>query len=181
MLNQSPSPVGKDISIQRLQSKLHTSLLTKWGLNSTEYLSYDRCYPNKKDKGYVAEVYTGANQYKEVYWDDAYSVVSFFGVSERENFNMVLEVPVHIVFFVDLSKIKPTRTNRADEEARKDVLDIIGGGLFGFSFQSVEVRIENVLKEYKSTLVDKRLVKVDMHPIHAFRINLLLKYDMSNC
>lgn len=177
MLIQSPSPVGKDVSIQRLQTRIHTALLTKWGIESDQYLCYDRCYANKTASGYVAEVYNGSNQYKEVYWDNKYSVVSFFGISDKEVFNMMLEVPVHLVFFVDLSRIKPSNTNRADEEARKDVLSIFGKGLFNFSFQSLEIRIENVLREYKSTLVDKRLSTVDMHPIHSFRINFLLKYD----
>jgi hypothetical protein len=177
MLIQSSSPVGKDVSIQRLQSRLHGLLLTAWGIDTSEYASYDRCYANKKSNGYVAEVYVGNNEYREVYWDDNYSAMSFFGVSERETFNMIYEVPIHLIFFVDLSKIKPSNTNRADEEARKDVLDIIGKGMFNFTFQSIETRVENVLREYRSTLADKRLVKIDMHPIHSFRINLSLKYD----
>jgi hypothetical protein len=175
MLIQSPSPVGKDVPIQRLQTKIHTALLTAWGIDTSEYACYDRCYANRSKGGYVAEVYNGNNNYQPVGWDDSYSAVSFFGISDKETFNMILSVPVHLVFFVDLSKIKPDNTNRADEEARRDVLEIIGGGMFGFVFESVEVRVENVLREYKSTLLDA--VKIDMHPIHSFRINLSLKYD----
>jgi hypothetical protein len=178
MLIQSPSPVGKDVAIQRFQTRLHTSLLAAWtAIDTDKYACYDRCYPNKKVNGYVAEVYNGNNEYQPVYWDDNYSVISFFGISDKEVFNMMMEIPVHLVFFVDLSKVKPDNTNRADEEVRRDVLSIIGKGLLGFTFQSLEIRIENVLKEYKSTLVDDRLKTVDMHPVHCFRINLLLKYD----
>jgi hypothetical protein len=179
MLIQSPSPVGKDVAIQSLQSKIHAALLTTWGLSSSDYACYDRCYANKKDGSYIAEVYVSAGEYKEVYYDDTYAAVSFFGVSERETFNSTMSVPVHLIFMVDLARVKPSNVNRADEEVKVDVLNIIGAHSHGFVFQGIESRVDNCLKEYPGTR--RGMSKMDMHPLLMFRVNLLLNYDKNIC
>jgi hypothetical protein len=181
MLKQQLSPVGMDVHIQKLQAVLHTKLLAKWELNSDDYLCYDRCYRNKKDNGYIAEVFTGNGDYREVFWNDAVSVVSFFGISDRVNHNMVNEAAIHLVFFVNLKKLKPDNANRPDEEVRKDVTDILGSSIHGFTWQSVDFWMENVLKEYTGSKRSDRLKVVDMHPVHCFRINLLLRYNPKVC
>lgn len=186
MLNAITTPTGIDIPIKRLQTRLHSSLLTKWGIDTAKYQCYARCYRNRKDGGYIAEVFNGSSDtggidYKEVYWDDALSAISFFGLSgEQEYQTGGISADVHLVFFVDLSALKPNAPHRADEEVRRDVIEAIGANSYGFTLQSVELWLENVLREYPGSRRDNRLERVDMHPVHCFRINLLLNAG-KNC
>jgi hypothetical protein len=183
MLNVINNPVGIDIPIKKLQAFLHDALLEKWGIETDQYQSYGRCYRNKQDKGYMAEVYDGNDEYKEVYYDDTISAISFFGISN--NIKQVIEqkADVHLIFFVNLEKLKPEAPNRADEEVRIDVMNIIGKTMFGFTLDSVDLWLENVLREYSGSYREERLKQVDMHPVHCFRLNFTLNYNIKkpNC
>jgi hypothetical protein len=179
MLNLKTNPVGIDWYVQQLQKKLHTALLAKWEITDSKYECYGRCYRNKKDNGYVAEVYTSGNDYKEVYWNDTLAAISFFGISNNVKRGIKSEADVHLVFFLDLSKAKPGITHRGDEEVRQDVINIIGNTSFGFNHLSTELWLENVLREYAGSYRDQRLRAVDMHPVHCFRINLKLLFDQN--
>jgi hypothetical protein len=184
MLITKDAPTGIDFSIQQLQILLHNELLRRWGLNTDEaadtYRAYGRIYRNKKDNQYIAEVYEGAEEYNEVYWDDELSAISWFGQSSTVKFGIKSKASIHLVFFVNISKLKPAIQHRADEEIRNDVQRIIGRGLYGFTFESTELWIENVLKEYPGSRRDGRLAAVDMQPIHCFRLNLSLLYSTNN-
>lgn len=183
MLTQKNNPEGVDWYIQRLQTAIHGPLLTSWGVSSDQYQSYARCYRNRRNNGYVAEVYQSGKEYKEVYWDDQLAAVSFFGMGQQIKRGLKSEVDVHLVFFVDLSKITLTTPSgepvqcRGDEEVRNDVLDLIGRYSNGFTVTSVDLGIENVLREYPGSIRDERLRHIDMHPIHCFRINTKLLFD----
>lgn len=178
MLNIIDSPKGIDVSIRKFQEQLHSSLLSKWEDIETEaYQSYARCYRNKKDKGYVAEVFTSGKDYKDVYWDDKLAAISFFGVSDNIKVGVGSTANVHLVFFVNLKKLKPSLTNRADEEVRLDVLNTVSMLGFGFKLESVDLWLENVLKEYPGSYRDERLKTVDMQPVHCFRLNFKVNYN----
>lgn len=187
MLTVIANPVGIDVPIRKMQEYLHTRLMTSWGLDPEDaddlkiYECYGRCYRNKKDNSYIAEVYTGSNQYKEVYWNDSLNAISFFGTSTSVRHDKAESTEVHIVFFVNLAKLKPSLTNRADEEVRIDVLNAIGTHRFGFRYTGYETGIENVLREYPGSRRDDRLKAADMHPIHCFRLNFTLNYNNNNC
>lgn len=187
MLIIRTNPAGIDWYIQQLQSRLHTELINaeNWNLpDTTKYECYGRCYRNKTDDGYTAEVYVSANEYKEVYWNDSLTALSFFGISNLKR-DIRSTADVHLVMFADLSKLAlkdrsaNTIQHRADEELRQMVLEIIGKHSFGFSVVGVDLWIESVLREYPGSRRDKRLNAVDMHPIHCFRINLKLIYDQN--
>src|SRR5690606_27118653 len=134
------------------------------------YACYGRAYRNRTDNGNKAEVYVSDNNYREVYWDDSLAAISFFGQSGIEKQGLKSEVDVHLVFFVDLVKLALKHpddsaiTHRSDEEVRQTVTSIIGRYSNGFTVMSVELWIENVLKEYDGTIRDERLKFVDMHP-----------------
>jgi hypothetical protein len=178
MLISKTNPVGIDITIAKAQKALHDELIALWGIDNKEYLCYERCYRNKKDNGYIAEVYVGEKEYKEVYWNDTVTAISFFGIGETENIKIGENAKVHLVFFVDLKKIKPSILHRADQEVRQDVLSIVGNNLHGLHLESMDLYLENCLKEYKSSLRDERLKFVDMHPVHCFRLNFSLNYNV---
>lgn len=187
MLNVITNPVGIDAEIKRFQTDLHNSLMEKWGLDvnvaaeNKLYQCYGRCYRNKKDNGYIAEVFDGGKDYKDAYWDDSLRAISFFGISNSIRHELVEKAEVHLVFFVDLKKLKPTLVNRADEEVRLDVLNAVADSPGSFVYTSMDLWLENVLKEYPGTYRDERLKTVDMQPRHCFRLNFTLLYDKNNC
>jgi len=170
------NPVGLDWYIQQAQIQLYNGLLTQWSLTEDQYMSYGRCYRNKKDNGYIAEAYKGPD-YTEVYWDDNLTALSFWGISDRIEIMSGNKVPIHMVMFVNLSKIKPSILHRPDEEARQDVDYVMGQNVFGMHYVSQELWLENVLREYPGTRRDDRLKMVDMYPIHCFRFNYNLFYN----
>jgi|SRR5882724_4040509 len=178
MNNRHSLPVGIDWFIDKIQTAGFNKLSLKWpGIN---YEAYGRCYRNEKDKGYVAELYTAGGEYKDAYYDDTIDALSFFGISGQITQGMGAVAQIHWLFFINLDKVKPGDF-RADEEARRDVLDVIGLGLYGATINSLELWKDNVLKEYPGTRRDN-MVSVDMHPKHCFRINLTLNYNPTiNC
>jgi len=181
MLIQKTNPVGIDVQLQKFQSLIHTRLTAAWNVTD-EYECYARASRNKTDDGYIAEVLTSGISYKEVYWNEALAAISFFGSSTRSAHELGnLQTDVHLVFFVNLVKAKPSITHRADEEVRKDVINACEDGLFGFTLESVETGLENVLREYPGSRREDRLKAVDMQPQHCFRLNFSLSYDINNC
>jgi hypothetical protein len=180
MLITKTNPTGIDNAIQKLQTDLHSKLLSKWGVETESYECYGRCYRNKKDNGYIAELFTGGIDYKDAYWNDNLKALSFFGVSDKvEADKGQAKANVSIIFFVDIAKLKPTITHRADEEIRQDVILSIGTNNNGFHYTGYETGLDNVLREYQGSY--QGLKTVDMHPVHCFKINLSLIYKNNNC
>lgn len=180
MLIERTNPKGIDWYIAKLQRQIHNRLIATdtWNLASDQYRAYGRCYRNKTDDGYVAENYEANGEYREVYWDDSISALSFFGVSGSVNLEgPQAQASVHLVFFVNLAKVAPGITHRADEEVRRQVIEAIGASAHGFQPEGVELWLENVLREYPGSRRDNRLKFIDMHPIHCFRINFNLIFN----
>lgn len=183
MLIEKAIPTGVDFHIQRLQKQIYWGLVgAPIQLDPDDYKAYGRCYRNASDNGYTAENYEGANEYKEVYWDDNLSVISFFGTGATSRVDIMNQTDVHFVVFANLAKLYPGITHRADEELRGLVQSLIGKYGNGFEFVSTETGLENVLREYPGSRRDDRLKYVDTHPVHCFRINLRLSYRPNkNC
>lgn len=174
-------PVGVDAYIDRLQRKMYTVLKEKWSIaDDVQFNCTPRCYRNQLDAGYVAELFIGGitgNDYKEIYFDDTISVTSFFGLATEENINADNSniATVHLIFFVNLKKIKPG-TDRNDLEVRNDVEQIVNtyGAARGFLLTKEITGIENVLKEYSGSRQTLLKFKADMHPNHCFRFDMQL-------
>jgi len=183
MLFTKVSPVGVDIPIQKLQTHLHDKLLGVWGIDTSLYHAYGRCYRNQKDAGYVAEVYTGLNEYREVYLDDRLAALSFFGLTGDVDYNIVNRADVHLIFWVNVERLKQL-AHRGDEEVRKDVQVIAKDKLFGFTLSGLRLGIDRVLQEYRgmtSQSTPDGLKFRDMHPFHCFRFDFSLQYDIKHC
>ena len=192
MLITKTNPSGVDYSIQLFQTELHDALMSAWGLNPADtaenklYECYGRCYKNRKDNGYVAEVYTGSDQYKEVYWNNALYAISFFGMSDKVDMANNNKTELHLVFFVDLKKLAlldrsgNAIAHRSDEEIHNQVQGIIRKSLYGVILNSIETGMVNVLRDYPGSYRDERLKHVDMHPVHCFRLNMSLEFDINN-
>lgn len=180
MLITKTNPTGIDKTIQDAQTLIHDSLLTKWGIDTALYKSYGRAYRNKtKDGGYIAEVYTENGEYKEVYYDDTLAAISFFGINNRPIDQLQSKASIHLVFFVNLDKFD--YTGRGDQEIRQTVFDTIDKGRYGMEYESTELWIENVLKEYPGTRQSEGMKYSDMYPKHCFRINYTIFYETTTC
>jgi len=186
MLYTKVSPVGVDIPIQKLQVYLHDKLLVKWGLQTADYQAYGRCYRNQKEAGYVAEVYVGSNEYKEVYLDDRIAALSFFGLSGDIDHTITNTADVHLIYWVNIKRLKPAIAHRADEEVRKDVQVLVDNGYQGFQFAGIRLGIESVHQEYRGTVMAAQanldtLKYRDMHPFHCFRLDFKVNYNINRC
>ncbi|MDF2189287.1 hypothetical protein [Paraflavitalea sp. CAU 1676] len=191
MLKLKTKPVGIDVPIQKMQTFIHNKLIALWNIDETngpKYMAYGRCYRNRDQKyGYIAENYkgdsiTGGVDYEETYWDDNMTVVSFFGVANSIRHEGTKELAsVHLVYFLDLAKVKPTIAHRADEEVHKDLLSLVGNVLHGFTYTGLDTGVDNVLREYPGSRRENRMVAVDMHPRHCFRLNFDLMYHKNIC
>jgi hypothetical protein len=182
MLNTKLNPVGIDFLIQQFQTELYERLMITWNISDdSKYQCFGRVYRNKDGQNYNAEMYAGSGEYKEVYWNDELSAISFFGTGSTEDHKLGDKTEVHLVFFTDLSKLKPLVAHRADEEVRKDVQNIAAEGPYGFKYLSTEIWIDNVLREYSGSRRDNRLSAVDMQPVHCFRLNFEIYYNKNIC
>lgn len=180
MLIAKTNPQGLDIPIQAFQKIMYDQLIATWGISEDQYKCYPRCYRNRKENVYKAENFEGGKDYKDAYWDDKLSVVSFFGLSSTEDHRQNERIKVHMVFFVDLKKLKPSITHRADEEVRKDVQLLALQEFYGMKYLSTELWAENVLREYPGSARELES-RIDMHPVHCFRINFELNYNKNIC
>lgn len=169
-----PSVTGIDIPIQNLQTYIYNGLQPIWG----EYTQYGRAYRNQTKDGYTPEVYVGGNEYKEVYFDDTISALSFFGLGDNQSINNGnLSADVYLIFMVDLSKIKDGNT-RNDEEARVDVEILTKSLVYGFVQSGYITGIDSVFKEYSGWRKDSGIKFRDTQPFHCFRINFKLNYNI---
>ena len=180
------NPVGVDVVIQDMQSAMYAELVRLWQIdNDTDYACYGRAYrlqvPNKD--AYVPEVFIGGKDYKEVFLDDRVKALSYFQY-DRNAFKLMNTAPVSLIFWVNVTKVKPDVEHRADEEVRVDVANFIAGYLADSSVTiSTFTGIDKVFSEYSAYRSAEGIKHRDMHPYHCFRINFNLPaYDStSNC
>lgn len=171
MLFIKDNPIGIDKPIQKLQQHLYGQLIKVWGVNEKDYKCYGRAYKNQMANGYRPEVYVGAKEYADTFFDDTISASSFFVAKDKADFGTgMTSTTVSLIFCVNLSKLKPEVMHRADEEIRQDVMNRCD--MFGFSLSSVTTGISNVFLEFNPASIKFR----DMHPFHCFRLDLSLSY-----
>jgi hypothetical protein len=181
MLIERSNPVGIDKIISSLQTRMYAILADKW---TGIYNSYPRCYRNQSSKNdFVAELFDGKD-YKEVYFDDSASAVSFFGTGQTTvSDDDMTTTDVHLVFMVNLKKIKGTEIVRLDEEAKLDVQTIIAtiGRTFGFVLKRVGTGLDYCLKEYPGSRQSDGLMFRDQHPLFCFRFDMQANYQPTLC
>ena len=175
------NPVGVDKKIDSLQRKLYSSLIADWGIN-TKYNCTPRCYRNQStDSGYTAELFTGGVDYKELYLDDTIAATSFFGVGQDRKVSQdnMTTADVHLIFSVNLDKIKPSTTQRTDEEAILDVQKVIDttGISRGWQIIKITTGLDKILNEYPGSKKEIGLKYKDMHPFLWFRFDLQVYYQ----
>jgi hypothetical protein len=181
------NPKGMDFCINQLQSWLQSELFARWEIDpdvpaeSNRYKFLPRVNRNPDEKnGFIAELYLGNGEYKEVYWDDTLTGFTWFGLGSKilqEDGQQVADI--HLVTFANLKKLYPDIDHRADNELRMDFQKVFEAPIFGFTLISTEIWLPNVLREYPGSRRDNRLKAADMGNVHAFRLNLELRFTPS--
>ncbi len=172
-----PQPVGIDKEIDNIQQSIYPLLLSAWNMQDSEYMCYGRCYRNLRNTEYYPEVFTVKNDYKEVLLDDKLKALSFFGIADNTGIKGAsLTTVAHVIFFVNLEKVKPLLATRGDNEARQDAHDALKRRIS--TITGMTIGIASVLNEY--TGWRKSLMNGDMHPFHCFRFDFQLVYSRNN-
>jgi len=165
-------PKGIDKEIQLIQ----TALFEKLGWSPIDV--FGRVHKNQsKEKGLVPEFYFGKGEYKDVFTNDLKAANIFFiddEVHTTDN-RVFWYSEVKIVFMVDLKKVKPSITHRADMEAEIEALTIVKKHRM-FQVDGFEKGIESVFKGFNTN----QIKLLDMQPFHVFAITGKLKYKI-NC
>lgn len=177
-----PSVTGIDIPIQACQQVLYPLIKKAWGITSdTDFNFYGRAYRNQSDGGYTPEVYNGAGEYKEVYFDDTLKASAFFGVQENQVYKPGMMAKVFIIFMVNVAEISGTTATKNDEEIRNAVVKLFGAPRMGFDMTGLKTGIDNVFSEYSGWRKGKGIEYRDEFPLHCFRIDFDVLYDIFSC
>lgn len=171
MNNAIQNPAGIDKEIQIIQNSLFNNL----GWSKVD--AYGRVHKNQsKDKGLVPEFYKGKNEYKDVFQNDHDASIFFIDSDEHTTENGIFYYSdVKIVFMVDLKRLKPSITHRADMEVEIEALKIVKKqGMF--TVEGFEKGVETVFKGFNINQIKLK----NMHPLHVFAIVGRLKYKI-NC
>ena len=173
-LIQKIEPVGIDRVIDLIQVDLFNGLA--WdSLPNVTYEANHRAYKNETSDGIIPEIYDGKKEYREIYFDDNVSASSFFLVDDSRTGDKKYSIIVSIIFQLKLDKIFPLITHRADEEAHRDVLDVLERNPTQAKITALITGIANV---YPGLKIDQ--VRFDnMQPFHVFRVDMEVNYE--NC
>lgn len=185
MIISPPTLISTDFWISKLQGWLQGKLFPKWNIAATDaiasakYIFYPRVYrnPDAVPGAFKAEWYVGPDNNKEVYWDDTLAGLTWFGLGPKIVTDVQQVCDIHLVTFADCAKLYNAPGVRCDEKLRADFIEIFQAPILGFTLKSTEIWLQNVLREYPGSRRDNRLIKADMGTVHAFRLNLELRYN----
>ena len=176
-LIQKILPVG----IDRIIDSIQVTLFNKLGWDSLPNVTYEsnhRAYKTPGElagrEGLIPEIYDGKDEYREVYLNDKIDANSFFLVDDSRTGDKLYTIIVSIIFQLKFDNIFPNITHRADEEAHKQVLDVLEKTTL-VKINSLQTGIANV---YSGLLVDQSKLD-DMQPFHVFKVDMDINYE--NC
>jgi hypothetical protein len=159
------TPKGIDKKIKQLQNLLFDKLWTSY-----TYDSYGRSYT--KDDKQIA--FSSGIDYKLLTGNDKINAFSFFVMDSSNQIDVnYFRAEVSIYFIVDLSKCYPAVTNRADENAHEDVLDILNLEPYGFKPTNITWGAD----------IFEGLKKADLQPYHVFKVQteVIYQYIKTSC
>ncbi len=174
------NPQGIDAVINQLQTDLYNQLTNKFGWSN--YESYHRAYRNAKGGDKLPEVYIGADDYKEVLFDDKFTVTSFFLADDKrsqDSKNGVFTQGVSIIFQANLSELFPNVAHRADEELIQEVIKAAKSRGWESRMDEVITGVDNVYASLKIAS-DKKYLD-DMSNFFMVRFNFKMLYSITNC
>ena len=117
-LIQKTNPVGLDKIIDGFQAYMYNKLaFTDWEMLPRVYANED------VGGGLIPEYYDSEKEYYEVFYDDDFSLTSFFfRYTPIEVVNGYYECNVALIFQADLIELFPSIVHRADEEFNSRII-----------------------------------------------------------
>lgn len=169
-------PIGIDKKIQRLQEKLNDSI-------SWLDIPFGRVYPNRNaDNDIIPEVYSGNNEYSEVFPDSSLKGMCFFDVDHDYDYNPDTTeehtADVNIIFFVNVEKAFPDISHRQDEEVKRDIANLFFNYKRGWEYLGLVDGIENVFENFDYKFSQPI---VDMQPFYVFAVKSRVKFELLKC
>jgi hypothetical protein len=169
MIYRKTNPVGIDYCIDVMQKDLYDRILELWSLTEDQVLSYPKVYRVSKTEGDTNEAlrYYSSSSYlsHDMLLDNKYAVQFFFlPVGTSDYTNWLFHQDIEIVFYVNLTTIKPLITHRADTEVEFDIKNNLARPE---SFKGIG--------SCKGLPGFNELM--DMQPFHSFKILTTITYD----
>ena len=173
---------GVDVPIALIRDDLASYL---WPDVSNK-IFYAKAYRNEKfingGNQLIPEVYTQDAEYCEVLYDDRYNVSVFFDAGDtRDNVYDQPQAEITIHFAVNLEAVHPGQTYRTEENAIRDVIEVLRNSRNAYSIDENEMSVDNGLIGYGDFFRDN-VKGFNMHPCHVFSVsfNVNFTYDCGN-
>ncbi|MFC5046900.1 hypothetical protein ACFSTE_15790 [Aquimarina hainanensis] len=162
------NPVGVDVLIQELQTKLYERL-------SFENIEgFGRVYLDERHDSIVPVHYAGNGEHTEVLIDDRYTLRYFFVENETTESQMTMSATeVDIIFLVNLEKAYPDIKHRADEEFKREIYRLFRKTRFFYLSKMTITKGKEALEDFKHNLID-------MQPYHFIRFRGEIKYQLDH-
>lgn len=162
-------PKAEEIRLQKVQKHIADKI-------SWIDLSFGKAYRNQQQDGkYVPEVYIGDNEYIPLPPDDSLNF-SFLDVAQVGTYEegLLSNLPVNIVFAVDLQRIYPSLNNRAEIEVREEVTRILYEIPNWLTITGWKEGVRNVFDSYNFSIQE---FLVDMQPKYVFSIQANIIFE----
>lgn len=177
MNNTVSTTVGIDTVIKSLQEDIYSELQNSWkGIIQ----GYGRVYRNVNNYGtFKPSWFLGVKDYEDVYYNDNFSCMFCFIDSENHKTDdgFVFNSDVRVVFMVDLNRIIPTESGRADMEAQNDVVNTLRNYNYGrYEIKGIVKGLKNVFQGFDTSGIKFS----DMQPYHCFGVDLKLNYEITD-
>lgn len=171
------NPIGVDKEIQKIQNYLYDGLVDDWG----DIDGYGRAYKNRKNLGFIPEVYKGDNEYLNAFYDDSENDKGLFFFLENHDHQsedgFKFKTRVKICFMLNLDLIGHENEERADSIVHEKVVAILHkNATNSFGITGLEKTVRNVFYGYDYSDVE---LETDMHPLHTFAIIGELEYYLT--
>lgn len=129
----------------------------------------------KDGKSFVPEVHISNKERKEVFYDDRNAPGGNVFFIDDDNHTSkdgkMFTAKVKIVFMLNLDKLFPNSTYRADSEVQETCVNLVQK-IKSLEITGIEKGLKNVLKDFDITKIKCN----DIQPYHTFSINGNLKY-----
>lgn len=168
------TPIGSDVSIQRVQKLLYDRL--PW----ENVKIYGRAVkmPMPEDRTRLVPMVRKSNgEHADPLRDDLYNANIFFLLGDRANNagdGVLYKVECKIIFMLNLKNVYPNFTGVADEKAHKDVINVLKA-----QRNFVPTSIGTGFKECFADLDTNNIKFTDVQPNHVFCITGQLSYNIS--
>lgn len=176
-----PTYNGIDIPIQGFQTYLYSSLKNLWKItNDVDLDMHGRCRKHEDADGVTPRIYVGNSDFKDVYFDDTKLCgLAFFGVQDSIKYQRPSAIAdVFLIFMVNL---KYSGFPTDDDEYIRTQVQQKASRYLGWTLTGMVTSKDQVFKEYSGWGKTTGIKYRDSYPLHCFRLDFQVAYDINNC